>query len=772
MNKKKLSVVMAGAMLASSVAPVLAATVEKTELDQNELGSLVVKVYDKLTTGERFDKDERGSTDAGFTSETTLAGRSVYYVVIKGADGNSTSTQKADMKKIYEATEKGKEAELKDALQEAFKVLTAGDVVEIHSFGFRKDDDGKIVSTAVATKKVYEDSDFAGAVAVGTPSEGTGARGTLQNLLSKEIYKNLTNQTGDYDGSLTGNKNANLIDDKNSVRVVGNTIEIYFKDAIKNVPGTVEVTLKDDAGKLANGTYNKLVIKPSDAKLNFNKVYASKGASSATNLDENTNNASLYGFEEQGYNTAGPLPNEKLEEITITGVENNFTTEDLYDGLMLTTKGHDILSLVKKYRNDKNAKTDAVITNLAGTVTYPKDRAITLEANAKNEIGFKVVIKNAKGNTAEVYTVKGEKAATNTLVNWLNDELAKVDILAGATRYETAVSVAREQLKLPKGYLGENDTTNNPEVSNIVLVNGRSLVDGLATAPLAAHLTANSNDDVAPVLLTEADELPKATREFLKELLAKKVIGNVNTTIHLVGGTSVLSRDLEKELRDYGFKIERYNGANREETSLEVAEAIKPGGLTDAFVVGANGEADAMSIAPVAAHGETPIIVAKNGGISYNALDELDGVNVTVIGGETALSKEDYETIEEYVGETGSVERIAGENRQATNADIIKKYYKEQGSGAGTNGIVAESVIVSKDGRGNKDELVDALTVANLAVQKKAPIILTKSSLSKEQMDAINLRAKSSKSLYQVGEGVERSVMETLAKALGLSNLK
>ena len=761
MNKKKLSVVMAGAMLASSVAPVLAATVEKTELDQNELGSLVVKVYDKLTTGPRFDATKEASTkeDVNEIAGTeTIAGRSVYYVNILKAGTTADTTANT---KIYKATEKGKEAELKDALQEAFKGLTAGDVVEICSLGYRTDDDGDVVSTSANTKDVYLDSDFAGATAEAT------AGNTLQNTLSQNIYLALTAQTNYSSPTpINTSANKNFIDDKNSVRIVGNTVEIYFKSGVVNVPGTVDVTFdakNTDVGGLSAGTYKKLVLKSSDQRLDFKKAKSSAADTSGGAIDKDTAANAVYGFVAMPDKVGTPIANEKLEEITITGVENNFTTEDLYDGLMLITKGHDILSLVKKYRNDKNAKTDAVITNLAGTVTYPKDRAITLEANEKNEIGFKVVIKNAKGNTAEVYTVKGEKAATNTLVNWLNDELAKVDILAGDNRYETAVSVAREQLKLPKGYLGDN-----LNVSNIVLVNGGSLVDGLAAAPLAASLKADGTKGEAPVLLTKADELPEATKSFLKELLANKKIGDVDTTVHLVGGTTVLSRELEKELRSYGFKIERYNGANREETSLEVAEAIKSGSLTDAFVVGAEGEADAMSIAPIAADSSnvTPIIVAKKGGISYQALDELDDVNVTVIGGESAVSKEDYEAIEESVGDAGSVERVFGENRQATNAAIIKKYYN------GADGIKAESVIVSKDGRGNKEELVDALTVANLAVQKKAPIVLAKSSLSKEQMDAINLRAKSSKSLYQVGHGVERPVMETLAKALGLSNLK
>ena len=48
MNKKKLSVVMAGAMLASSVSPVLAAT--ESTASAAELGMLVQKVRTQLTS--------------------------------------------------------------------------------------------------------------------------------------------------------------------------------------------------------------------------------------------------------------------------------------------------------------------------------------------------------------------------------------------------------------------------------------------------------------------------------------------------------------------------------------------------------------------------------------------------------------------------------------------------------------------------------------------------------------------------------------------------
>ena len=83
MNKKKLSVVMAGAMLASSVAPVLAAEVTKTEMSASEAGLLIRKVRETLTSkvfaDKADDKDELNILADG----TNLRGKSVYFVTVE-----------------------------------------------------------------------------------------------------------------------------------------------------------------------------------------------------------------------------------------------------------------------------------------------------------------------------------------------------------------------------------------------------------------------------------------------------------------------------------------------------------------------------------------------------------------------------------------------------------------------------------------------------------------------------------------------------------------
>ena len=710
MNKKKLSVVMAGAMLASSVAPVLAAT--ESKVDQNELGSLVEKVYNKVT-------------ETLYTTGNT----SVYGVKVNDVDV-AVDELAEDLK-----VSANKRA-LFQKLQEEFKDLTAGDKVVIYSKGFRVDGD-KVTNQEVVVK-TYNDLELSKKYAtIGT---------AIKDALTKD-----------------GNT-ALIANHTDSIEASATEIKIFLdKDVAMNLP--IE---KKNINSTGEKDYKVLTLKGTDKELDFTKVLTKDGEFTIGANTPGTTGCTaseVIGFptKETSQNiTSGEL----VEKIEITGTENNFKTEDLYDGLMLTTAGHDFLSLLKGYDKKKGLGYTVSFTSLTGADILNKN--VDLSATKDNEYGVVITVKKA-GNFVTKYTIKGAEKDTERLASWLFDRLAKVDILAGANRYETAVSVAREQLGIYDKYLGTTDAdkTNDANISNIVLVNGDSLVDGLAAAPLAASLDANeaAGHQAAPVLLTKSDELPKATKDFLRELLGDKTIGDVDTKIHLVGGTAVLSRSLEKELRSYGFEIKRYNGANREETSLEVAEAITSN-TTSAFVVGAEGEADAMSIAPVAADTDdvTPIIVAKKGGISYEALDALEGRNVTVVGGESAVSKEDYEAIEEAIGETKEVERVFGENRQATNAAIIKKYYN------GSNGITAKSVIVSKDGRGNKDELIDALTVANLAVQKKAPVVLAKKSLSKEQIDALNLRAKSSESLYQVGIGVEIPVMETLAKFLGLAN--
>ena len=692
MNKKRLSVVMAGAMLATSVAPVLAAEVEKGEYSAAELG-LLKKELRELLESKKFH-----STDAN------LPGESVYYVT-NGLTGAKTKLS---------------------GLDAFISNLKVGNKVYVWSEGFRTDEKGNYFST--------EDIE-------GT-SVGTYSKEDLdKDKIEGEILK-AANLAGTF---MTNEVLPVTWDNGNSKYKMEGTDKVVVVEEGKSV-----------VVKLKTGL--EVELKLGDKKVDFTKAIDKDGYVVSGKVGEKDKAKSIVGFaeaktsEEEGVDIA----EEKLKEITITTGGNDLVVSDLYDGLMLTEKGHDFLNQIKYYDkvSDGNHSNAVVSTvkRIAGTDKYT----------------FEVEFKKVGALSPQVYTVTGEdKEEAETLRNWLDTRIPKVDILAGANRYETAVAIAKEQALHNKD-LGDKDYQGN-----IVLVNGNSLVDGLSAAPLASALRIHDTGTpltAAPILLTEADALPKETRAYLKELLANKPVGNLKTTIHLVGGTSVLNKSLERELKSLGFDVVRYGGDNREETSLKVAEAIeaKTGTLSDAFLVGANGEADAMSIASVAVQDSNtiedkiqsrPIIVSKAGGVSEDAIDALKGLNVTVVGGEAAVSEEDYNTVK---AEAKSINRIAGANRQATNALVIEKYY------AGTFGQT-KNVIVAKDGQKNKMELVDALSAANLASNKQAPIVLATDNLSSAQINALELNAKTADTLYQVGNGVARDVVKTIAQRLGLA---
>ncbi len=679
MNKKKLSVVMAGAMLASSVAPVLAAEVQKSEMSADNLGLVIKTVREKLNSAKFADE-----TKADKTRNDAEAGKSIYEVKVgeKVLNLDVDSTQQN--------------------YQDAFATVKAGDVVEIWSKGYVKEGE-KYYATEEKAKTYNDLADAA----------------TAMNDLVTQIEK------------------YTKIIDANDTKVENSKVKVAFStDAKKAGFENYEITLDDvivDATKYINK--DNVVVDPTneaDVEIADFKTFAKT---------EDVVNKDIKG--------------EKLEEITITSGGKNFAIEDLYDGLMLTTKGHDFFSTLKASEKSRNDAKRVVTGNTGTAITNTTTAASAIEKDVNGKYSFTVTIAdNGSGLGADVYTVIGtNEKDVERLAYWVKTGVAKVDILAGSNRYATAVQIAKE-------YAGLTDAVHSGE-ANVVLVNGESLVDGLAAAPLAA--TVKNDSAAAPVLLTESDRLPKETRAYLKEVIGSLQINAVKkATIHIVGGEAVVSKDLERELKALGFSVERYGGANREETSLEVAEAI--GNDDKAFVVGANGEADAMSIAAVAANktAATPIIVAKNGGISEDAVYELRDKDVVIVGGEATVT----EAEEEEIGlEAKSVTRIAGKNRQETNAKVISTYYNAGFGGATKN------VVVAKDGQHKKSELIDALAAANFASEKNAPIVLATNKLSDEQINALELKAKDSEALYQVGIGVDKdNVVKVIAQRLGLTN--
>ncbi|WP_346939698.1 cell wall-binding repeat-containing protein [uncultured Clostridium sp.] len=86
---------------------------------------------------------------------------------------------------------------------------------------------------------------------------------------------------------------------------------------------------------------------------------------------------------------------------------------------------------------------------------------------------------------------------------------------------------------------------------------------------------------------------------------------NKANTVYIVGGNTVISKDIENKLINMGKKVIRLGGQRRFDASIVVANEIeKVKGIQEIYYVnGLKGEADAMSIAPLAASKGNPVIL-------------------------------------------------------------------------------------------------------------------------------------------------------------------
>lgn len=715
MNKKGLSVVMAGAMLATSVAPVLAAettvTTSEYTVGQKELlkkylnDKLAEKVFTNNSVLTTNDSDN-GQKYLGTTVASKLAGfgtdaykRSVYEIKINGTTASSSNT-----------------------IDDLVDALDAGQKVEI----YEKENTtflGQVIPAKEAPKALEENTTLKYTDTELTPGTSSTNFGNTTDGLIKDL-----------------NANRFILEDGSTCTEVGKaTIKLKALTDINNTNSNI-----------------KLDIKTGDVKYDLNLPVDASGnlldISNTNDTSENDLQKCVSFLKESNWTDAYATSADpkKLETINITEatpVEEvvTYKASDIYDGTLITEKGTELLNDIKNHVKLPNVVTD----------NYD-DYSVYIDENLPSAVNgtttLTVTYKTKKGTVSKKVLIKSNvRKEIATIYNMLKDGTYNVGIVAGQNRYETAVNVAKESGVSALSTSGLN---------NVVLVNGESLVDGLAAAPLSAKLKNSTTS--APLLLTQTDKLPTATKEYLEKLVENVPVKDLNQiTVNLVGGRSVLSEELVKELKGMGFNVVRYGGDNREETSLKVASAV---GASESFVVGANGEADAMSISAVAADQTTPkaIVVSSVHGLTDEAVDYLakQKGNATILGGTSAISESEEAKIKEAKENTTyGTFRIAGANRTETNEKILKKY---------ATTLASKKVTLVKNGMDNKTELVDALSAANLG----GPIVLVGSELSEGQTNTLlNATAPNASSkLLQVGLGLNDSIIKGLSKTLNIIN--
>lgn len=281
------------------------------------------------------------------------------------------------------------------------------------------------------------------------------------------------------------------------------------------------------------------------------------------------------------------------------------------------------------------------------------------------------------------------------------DSLPTTTRLAGADRYETAQAIAKE------GWTQSNYA---------VLAYGGDFPDALSAVVLAKKYN-------APILLTDMDTMPDATKQTLTDLQVKNVF--------IIGGESVISKSVENTLQLMGIVSTRFAGRDRYETSVKIAEQIN----SPAYLIVATGEdySDALSIAPIAGGEQIPLILVPKDYVPDSVKNYISTlkVNKTYVIGDSSII--DDSVANQFLNQ----ERIVGADKYARNIAINRKFDSSYSLGG----------MCLATGEG----FADALTGAAYAAKISEPIILVNNALSFNTENYYQERLAKADNVYILG---------------------
>ena len=254
----------------------------------------------------------------------------------------------------------------------------------------------------------------------------------------------------------------------------------------------------------------------------------------------------------------------------------------------------------------------------------------------------------ARSGTAriEVRSARFEAASERVALAWTKWSVGTPSRVAGGDRYATAAAVSRASFAagVPVAYVAT----------------GLNYPDALAGGPAAGR-------QGGPVLLTDARNLPQATRDELARLRPGRIV--------VLGGTAVVSANVAQQLEAYA-PVERLQGADRYATAVAVSRATFSPGVAAAFVATGSSFPDALAAGPAAIKAGGPVLLTEGGSLPAETRAELVRLapsTIYLLGGTSAVSESVRAAIGQATGKP--VVRLAGADRFATAVAISKAFF-------------------------------------------------------------------------------------------------
>ncbi len=271
--------------------------------------------------------------------------------------------------------------------------------------------------------------------------------------------------------------------------------------------------------------------------------------------------------------------------------------------------------------------------------------------------------------------------------------------VSGNNRYATAAEVAKSNWK--------------DGSKNVVLVSGEGYADAVSASALAKKLD-------APIILTTSDTLSSEAQDALNTLKP--------TNVYVVGGTASISQSIRNGLKSK-YTLTELGGSSRYETNVAVAKELVTLGVSasNVMVVGGQGFADALSVAPVAAAKGQILLLANNNQDSIQSVINFvkdNNSKVTIVGTTGVIS----DVIKDAFGSDAT--RVnGGTDRFATNLAVLNQF---------KSNLKTDKLYISNASSATPDNLyADALVASALAGKYTAPLLLVDTDTSGATTNAL-----------------------------------
>lgn len=387
----------------------------------------------------------------------------------------------------------------------------------------------------------------------------------------------------------------------NDFVIVGNNILVKYKGNQDNVVIPYNVTAIAgntfyDCTSLTNVTIPKNV-KNIDGSAFWHFIRIDSMSSRVDNFD-----ITIYGESNSYAETYAKTEKIPFKSIAVS-VNNNTNNTTIKGSNIIRLGGQDRYETAVAISKSGWTQSDNVILTsgenypdalVGSSFAYLKNAPVLITSSSKLDGNVSEEIARLKAKN--VYILGSNSTISQSVDNELKQKYNVVRI-GGEGLYDTAVKVGEE-------------IRNLKQFDTVVIAPQGDFPDTLAIAPFSAINT-------MPILFSDKDNLRADTMAAIQKWNIKNVV--------IVGGTGVISNDIDNKLKSIGINVTRLAGQDRYDTALEIIKHYAPSeGYKDISIATGEAYPDALTGASLAARNNMPLVLVNKDNVKTNISEYIN----------------------------------------------------------------------------------------------------------------------------------------------------